>query len=159
MSRYEEADEGLVEVFLNVLDEHFSSLQYLKFKLVFDLKKRIKAGKLLMANIEVPGPKLRYFSRDKVAAEGYDFIIFVDKKAWELAGTEDRKRLIRHELRHVFIDEKGDAKLIGHDLEDFYAEIELNKDNPRWGQKLATLVKDVYEQEKMMIKESGKKEI
>lgn len=155
--RYEEADESLVEVFLETLDAHFSHLQYLKFKLIFDLKKRIKNGKIVMASIEIPGPKLKYFTKDEIATDGYDFILLVDKKAWELSSEFVRPRLIRHELRHVFIDEKGMAKLVGHEIEDFYAEIELNKDDPEWRRKLATLTYDVYEQEKLMLKESTKK--
>lgn len=155
--RYEEADEGLVSVFLDTLEKHFSSLQHLKFKLVFDLKRRVKNGAIVLANIEIPGPKLRYFTQDEVATEGYDLILFVDKKAWELSGENTRPSLIRHELRHVFIDEKGAVKLVGHEIEDFYAEIELNKDDPEWRRKLANITHDVYEQERIMLKESTKK--
>lgn len=157
MSRYEEADEGLVTVFLDVLEKHFESLQFLKFKLIFDLKKRISNGKIVLANIEIPGPKLKYFTQDEVATDGYDFILFVDKKAWELSSEAVRPRILRHELRHVFIDDKGTPKLIGHEIEDFYAEVELNKDDPEWRRKLATLTHDVYEQEKMILKEATKK--
>lgn len=155
--RYEEADEGLVEVFLDTLEKNFQSLQHLKFKLIFDLKKRIKNGKIVLASIEIPGPKLKYFTIDDIATDGYDFILLVDKKAWELSSEFVKPRLIRHELRHIFIDEKGQPKLVGHEIEDFYAEIELNKDDPEWRRKLATLTYDIYEQEKLMLKESTKK--
>ena len=96
--------------------------------------------------------RLSFFSKDNVAVEGYDYILTVDKKAWELAAPADRERLIRHECRHVFIDEAGKLKLIGHDVEDFQAEIKLNADDPDWSFKLAILVNDVYEQEKEMAK-------
>lgn len=154
MSRYEEADESLVEVFLRVLEISFPLYQNLNFKLIFDTKKRIKGGKIVLASLELASEKLKFFSKDNVAVEGYDYILTVDQKAWELSSNgKNRERLIRHELRHAFIDEKGKPKLIGHEIEDFYAEIEANKDDPEWARKLTTLVNDVYEQEKEMAKE------
>jgi len=154
MHRYEEADESLVESFLDVVEGHFPTLQNLKFKLIFDLKKRINKGQLVLASIELASPKIKFFSKDNVAVDGYDFILIVDQKAWELSGKATRSRIIRHELRHVFINETGDPKVVGHEIEDFYAEVELNKDDAEWRRKLGTLVRDVYEQEKFLVKES-----
>jgi hypothetical protein len=152
--RYEEADEKLVEVFLNVLEEHFPQLQFLKFKLIYDLKQRVSKGRIVLASIETAGPKVKFLSRDKIATDGYDLILIADKKAWEVAGDANRPRIIRHELRHVQIDEKGSVKIVGHEVEDFYAEIKLNQDDPEWRMKIATLTNDMYEQEKLMLKES-----
>ena len=45
-------------------------------------------------------------------------------------------------------------KIVGHEIEDFYSEVELNKDEPEWSRVLATLTRDVYEQEKLMLKEN-----
>ena len=154
MHRYENADESLTEVFLDVMESYFPTIQNLNIKLLFDLKKRISKGQLILASIELTSPKIKFFSKDNVVLEGYDFIMIVDQKAWELAGEATKARIIRHELRHVFIDEKGDPKVVGHEIEDFYAEVELNKDDPEWRVKLGTLVRDVYEQEKFLVKES-----
>jgi len=148
MMRYEDADDNLVQVFLDVMEDRFPQYQYLNFKLVYDLKKRIKSGKVTLASIEMASPKIKYFSVDEKAAEGYDYVLFVDKKAWELSNENDKKRLISHELRHVFVDEKDKAKLVGHEIEDFYQEIKLNEDDPEWARKLVRLVTDVYDQEK-----------
>jgi hypothetical protein len=152
MIRFEDSDESLVTVFLEVLEGRFPHLQFLNFKLVYDLKKRIKGGKIVLANIELASPKIKYFSQDAQAAEGYDYILFVDKKAWELSIDKDKRRIISHELRHVFVDEKDKAKLVGHEIEDFYQEIELNKDDPEWGRNLIRIMADVYDQEKEMSK-------
>jgi hypothetical protein len=155
--RYEEADESLTEVFLNVLEKNFPFYQNFKFKLLFDLKKRVSQGKLVLASIELPGPKLKFFSRDKIATDGYDFIIIFDKKAWELSSELVKTKVMKHELRHIEISEDGSTKLVGHEIEDFYAEIEANKDDPEWRRKLVVLVSDVYEQERIMLKESKAK--
>ena len=153
MHRYEEADDSLVEVFLEVLEKTFPKYGNLKFKLIYDLKKRISKGQLILASIELPSAKVKFFSQDEIAVDGYDYIMTVDKKAWEIADVATKQRVIRHELRHVFIDEKGAPKLIGHEIEDFYAEIELNKDDPEWRRTLVMITNDVYEQERLMAKE------
>jgi hypothetical protein len=152
MSRYIEADEKLVEVFLKIIENHFPMYQNFNFKLIFDTKRRLNKGKIVFASIELASEKIRFFSKDNVAVEGYDYILIVDHKAWELANDIDKERIIRHELRHVFVEESGKLKIVGHDVEDFREEIKLNADDPDWGFKLAVVVNDVYEQEKEMAK-------
>lgn len=154
MHRYEDCDEKLVEVFLNVVEEHFPQVQFLNFKLIYDLKQRVSKGRLVLASIETASPKIKYLSADKIAIDGYDLLLIVDMKAWEVASADQRVRLIRHELRHVQIDEKGGVKLVGHEIEDFHIEVKLNADSPEWRMQLATLTHDMYEQEKLMLKEN-----
>jgi hypothetical protein len=150
MLRYEDVGDDVLQVFFDVMEERFPQYQYLNFKLVYDLKKRVKGGKVTLASIELASAKIKYFSQDEKAAEGYDYVLFLDKKAWELSQPADKKRLISHELRHVLIDENGSPKIVGHEIEDFYEEIILNKDDPEWTRKLVRLVSDVYDQEKEM---------
>jgi hypothetical protein len=154
MHRYEDSDEVLVEVFLDVMEEHFPQLQYLKFKLIYDLKQRSNKGRLVLASIETASPKIKYLSIDKIAIDGYDLLMIVDMKAWEVASADHRVKLVRHEMRHVEIDEKGGVKVVGHEIEDFHIEVKLNSDNPEWRMQLATLTHDMYEQEKLMLKEN-----
>lgn len=154
MSRFDDIDDSVVETFLGVMEQRFPSLVQLKIKLVFDNKRRIKQGKICLASTELANEKIKYFSKDDVAIEGYDVVIIFDRKAWELAGTEDRRRIMSHELRHIFIDEQGKVKLLPHDVSDFREEQKLNEDDPDWGFKLAILVNDVYEQEREMSRQS-----
>ena len=152
--RYEDASENLVEVYLKVAEERFpNTCANLNIKLIFDTKKRISKGKLRLASIEIANDKIKYFTKHEVAVgEGVDYVLIIDQKAWELASEENKIRLISHELRHVFIDENDKHKLLPHDIEDFVVEVKLNTDDPEWGVKLATLVVDVYEQEKELKK-------
>jgi hypothetical protein len=153
MHRYEEADDSLVEVFLEVLEEHAPQLQFLKFKLIYDLKKRISKGKIVLASIETAGPKIKFLSKDKIAIDGYDLLLVVDLKVWEVASADHRKKIVRHELRHIELDEKGGVTIVGHEIEDFHVEVKLNQDDPQWRMYLATLANDMYEQEKLLLKE------
>lgn len=150
MFRYLEVDEDTVELFLDVLEEHFSALQNANYKLLFDTKKRMHQGKITLASIETVNDKIRFFSKDKIAVNGYDYIVTIDAKAWDSASPKDKIRLIKHELRHAFIDENGNYKIVGHEIEDFYSEIESNADDPEWRMNLVTLTNDLYEQEKDM---------
>jgi len=154
MFRYEEADENLTEVFLNVLEEAFPTLQFLKFKLIFDTKKRASKGKVVLASIETASPKIKFLSKDNIAIDGYDLLLIVDRKTWQVANAKDKVRLIRHELKHVMIDEKGSVTIVGHEIEDFYSEVKMNADDPEWRMRLVTYTTDLYEQEKLLLKES-----
>jgi len=146
--RYEDVNDELVEVFLNTIEERFPQYDHLKFKLIFDTKKRIKAGKVILATIELASDKIRFFSKDNLAIEGYDYVLVVDKKAWELSSEKDKVRILSHELRHVVVDEKDKLKIRDHEINDFHAEVKLNADDPEWLRKLTTLVEDIYTQEK-----------
>lgn len=157
--RYIDCDDDLVQVFLDVIEERFPSFINLNIKLLYDTKRRVSGGKIVMASICTTSAMAKFFSKDNTATEGYDFVLIVDRKAWELSSPEDKKRIISHELRHVFIDEKGKAKLIGHEIEDFYAELELNQDDPEWRRNLAIQTMALYDQEKEMSKKKGKKEL
>ena len=156
MHRFVDVDDSVVEVLLDTLEERFPNLAQLKIKLVFDTKRRIKLGKIVLASTEIASEKIKFFSRDKVAVDGYDVVIIFDRKAWELASDKDRKRIMSHELRHIFITEKGKVKLLSHDVSDFIAEQKLNADDPDWGIKLAQLTDSIYEQEKEMTKQNKK---
>ncbi len=60
-------------------------------------------------------------------------------------------------MRHTFYDieaEDNPYKLIDHTVADFYEEIELNQDDPKWRQRVGTMVADMYEQEKEEAKEN-----
>jgi hypothetical protein len=154
MTRFIDGDDSVVEVFLDVMEKRFPSLIQLKIKLIFDLKRRIKQGQLVLATTELASEKIKFFSKDNIAIEGYDVLIIFDMKAWELASAADKVRIMSHELRHIFIDEAGKTKLLPHDVSDFRAEQALNTDDPEWGFKLTTLVNDIYEQEKEMARQS-----
>jgi hypothetical protein len=153
MTRFIDVDDSVVEVFLDVMENRFPSLAQLSIKLVFDTKRRIKEGKICLATTELASEKIKYFSKDNIATEGYDYVITIDQKTWQVASAEDKKRLMSHELRHVFIDEKGKFKIMPHDVSDFRAEMKLNEDDPDWSFKLGALVDAMYDQERDMAKQ------
>jgi hypothetical protein len=94
---------------------------------------------------------MRFFTIDESGSrEGYDYVMRLDKKAWDLMEKPDRVRLIRHELRHSNVDidsETNPYKLRGHTIEDFYSEIRLNQDDPKWAERIGAATLSAYERE------------
>lgn len=143
--RYEEATDEFVKIFFDLVEERFPEYQRFNFKLIFDTKKRVRNNQLSLATIELTSDKIKFFSKDDIVVDGYDYVMIIDKKAWEISSTENKKRMISHELRHVFIDpDTRKPKLTGHDVEDFRAEVELNQDEPGWREHLTQAVMIEY---------------
>lgn len=130
----------------------FGELKNAKIKVLFDLKKRKSGGRIVLGKIMKTNDLIRLLTKDEVEViEGYDYIITLDKKCWDHIVDEDRVRILRHELRHAYFDvesENDPYKLVTHSITDFYEEVEANRKDPRWRERVGTLVEDIYEQEK-----------
>jgi hypothetical protein len=150
--RYEEVTEDATRLLDEVETKYFPELRNAKIIMLFDLKKRMSGGRVVLGRIMRTNDLLRHLTKDEAEAiEGYDYIITLDKQAWDAIQREDKIRLLRHELRHAYFDiesETNPYRLIDHSITDFYEEVELNKDDPRWRERVATVVADIYEQQK-----------
>ena len=159
--RYEEVTDDVRSLLDKVLADHFGELKNAKIIALFDLKKRVSGGLIVLGHIKKTNDLIRHLTReDASSAEGYDYIITIDKKGWESIDDRDRVRLLRHELRHTYFDidaTENPYKLLDHSISDFYEEIELNKDDPKWRQRVATMLADIYEQKKEEAKEKRTK--
>ncbi len=148
MGRYYEADQAIYELMGTLVYDRFSHLRPANIKILMDSKVKIDKlkGRITFASIKLANEVERFLSKDGHNLEGTDYLMFINDLVWELANDEDKNRIISHELRHCFIDEKGNYKIVRHDIEDFYAEVKLNEDDPMWGQALSTVVMAKYEQ-------------
>jgi len=150
--RYDEVNDHALDLLKEVRSQYFSELKNAKIKVLFDLKKRKSGGMIVLARIIKANDLVRHLTRDGMnVSDGYDYIITLDKKCWESITDIDRIKILRHELRHVWFDidaEDNPYKLINHSISDFYEEAEINKNDPRWRERVATLTEDIYEQEK-----------
>ncbi len=159
--RYEEVTEDVWHMFRGVKANHFPELKNAKIILLFDLKKRRSGGRVVLGRIMKTNDLLRHLTKDEAEAiEGYDYIITLDKVGWDTITENDRTRILRHELRHTYFDVESESnpyKLLDHSITDFYEEVELNKDDPRWRERVATVVADIYEQQAEERKAKGRK--
>jgi hypothetical protein len=144
---FRKADSSVYENFLNIIDNVFPELSGLSFGLLYREKIKKSRGGLILAEVCKPNKLMSYFAKND-SGNPFDFLIIVDEMAWCCAKDADRVRIMRHELRHVHISEKGKTTLRGHDFQDFYAEVDLNADDPSWGQKLVEVTLAGYNQVK-----------
>lgn len=150
--RYEEVTDNVLDMLTSVKSQHFPELKNAKIKLLFDLKKRKSGGRIVIGRIMKTNDLIRQLTKDEVEVmEGYDYIITLDKTCWDHIPDGDRLRILRHELRHTFFDiesENDPYKLLSHSITDFYEEVEMNQDDPRWRERVASLTESIYEQQK-----------
>lgn len=149
MVRFEDVSSEVTNLANEIQNEFFPELRNVNIKYLFDLKKRMSNGKLVLGRCQKTNDLLKYFSIDEAPGnEGYDYIIYLDKCAWDNIERNDKIRLLRHEIRHINIDDeaKNPFKIVDHDVTDFYEEIELNSDDPRWASRVVNLADQIYEQ-------------
>lgn len=149
MSRFEDVTQDVVTKAQEIINNHFPTLRTAKILYIFDAKKRVSKGKVVLAQIRRPNDLVKYLTMDLTNdAEGMDYIVAIDKLVWRYASDEDKVRLLRHEFRHTLYDsDKDKYKLVGHSVEDFYEEIDLNRDDPQWARKLVEKIQLIYEQQ------------
>jgi hypothetical protein len=147
--RYMDAGLSETAVLEKVRKQYFPELAEAKMKIIFDLKKKMSDGKIVLARIQKANDLIRHLTEDEVE-DGVDYIVFLDKVCWDSIPEIDKERLMRHELRHSFFDAESENpfKLQPHDIEDFVAEVELNKDDIGWRRRVADLTIAIYEQKK-----------
>ena len=145
INRYEDVTLAEYTILREIRESLFSELSGAEIKLVFDTKKKKSGGKIVLARIKKPSEVEKFLCVDPV-----DYIIFLDQNAWMLSDQDDRIRLMRHELRHTDVDPaaKKPYKLRAHTVEDFYTEISLNQNKPRWAEELALMVDMKYDEDK-----------
>jgi len=145
MSDFRKADSTVYETFLEMIEKVFPELSGYSFGLLYREKIKKSRGRMIFAEICLPGKLLSYFARND-NGNPYDFLIVVDEMVWATCTPQDRIRIMRHELRHVYISEKGAPKLVDHDFQDFYAEVDLNADDPSWTRRVAEVADAAYDQ-------------
>jgi len=147
MIRYEEVSEHCMELINQSMNQYFPELSSVKIKYLFDTKKHVNKGHLVLGECRKPNELTKYFSLPETNdAEGYQYIISFDKIAFEVAEDVDRIRLIRHEQRHVMIieEEEKKYKIYPHNIEDFVEEVALNTDDPDWARRIGKLARELY---------------
>lgn len=147
--RFEDASQDCVDLVKEVQAEYFPELRNVKMKVLFDLKKRMSNGKVVLGRCARSNDLVKHLTAEEANdEEGIPYIIYLDKVVFDNTERTDRVRLIRHELRHILIDldAKNPYKIAPHDIEDFAEEVTLNQDDVRWASRVADLADAIYEQ-------------
>ena len=142
MARYYEAGASVYTLVDELIDDRFGgTLGAASVKILMDSKPKIEklTNRITFASIKCTNDVEKFLSADGHNLAGTNYLIFISELVWELASDKDKRRIMSHELRHAFLDEKGNYKTIRHDIEDFYSEVQLNEDDPMWGQALSAV--------------------
>ncbi len=149
MSRFENVDQETVDFVKEIIGKDFERLVNAKIKILFDTKKRKSGGNYTLGRMQKANDLIRTLTFDETEDEGYDYILYLDKVVWSNIDEKDKERLVRHELCHCEVDFEKDSPygLKDHEITDFYSEIEYNKDDPRWAERIAVVAEQIYEDE------------
>ena len=144
--RFADVPQEVIDLVTVVRNRYFETLSGAQIKIAFDTKKRTSGGNIVFGRMQKANDLIRYLTDDTQAPQGFDFILYLDQNIYHAMGEADRTRLIFHELCHcgVDLDRKDPFYIIPHDVETFYAEIEYNKDNPRWYESMSQIAAEVY---------------
>lgn len=149
--RFEDCDNNVADLAREIIVEYMPELRNVPIKYVYDLKKRLSGGNIILGRCQKTNDLLRHLTIEESGEdEGYAYIIYLDKKIWDNIERIDKIRLLRHELRHIYVDtdsERNPYKLVDHDVTDFAEEIALNTDDTRWAERLGDLTIELYSQE------------
>jgi len=149
-NRFEDVNEETHGILRDVRAEYFPHLRNIDIKMLFDMKKRKSGDKLVLGRIQRTNDLLRHLTVDEAGDDGFDYIMYLDHASFTNVQKDDKIRIVRHELRHIMLDvdsRKNPYKLVPHDIEDFVEEIELNRDDPRWRERVAAVASSVYDED------------
>lgn len=146
--RYEPVTDEVYVAGEAVIMGFFPDLVAASILYVFDTKKRVSEGKIVVAKIKKMNEEMKFMAMNDDGVT-YDYVVFIDKNVWDVLDETDRKRILFHEFCHCTVDfeKKNPYNLRGHEIEGFYDEQNYNHDDPRWSERVSTVAESVYDPE------------
>ena len=116
MTEYTKCSELVLNMANEIIEESHPSLYEANIGFLFRDEAQEAKGKTILATAKKAPAWVRPYA-------DLDFLIVIAKDEWDKMQTSRREALIDHELCHcTFWD--GEAKILGHDIEEFHAIIE-----------------------------------
>jgi len=140
-------DETTNKLVKDIISKSFKHLELAFIKVLFDQKKRKNGGRHTVASLKKPDELVRYLSSTfENNGEGYDYILLLDERVFNVLDKSDKRRLICHTLHHADIDFESDNpyKLRKPDIQAFSEEINDIVDDPQWMNRIQAVAESVY---------------
>lgn len=122
---YKNTDSEVAELIQEVFDEWFPDYSTLMIRSLFYYKKRTSRGRITFAGIR----KATELEQHLMNNFEVKYILIIDGNIWEELTKEEKIRLLRHEMRHIYTysDKKGEMKyaVADHNLIDFREDYAL----------------------------------
>jgi hypothetical protein len=147
MSRFADIDPDTKKMINEIISKDFSHLTQAKIKMVFDEKKRKSGGRYQLGKMQKSNDLIRYLTtREAMDPEGFDYLMFIDENVFEVLDQKDKVRLVRHLLQYADIDFEAEKpyKIRKEEVATWYDELEYNKDDPKWYERLEVIAESIY---------------
>jgi len=147
MSKFEDVPENVEQMMNEIIKDSFPTLLNAKIKMLFLMNKKTSGGNMILGTMNKATPRENYLTSTDTRDDGVNYIMMLDGNVFPSLDVEDQKRVIRHELNHAHIDleAKDPYKIVGHEIEDFFKEVEYNKEEPRWKDRVFAIAEQIYE--------------
>jgi hypothetical protein len=149
-TRFEDVPDHVVKMVNDIRKGSFPELSGAKIKVLYDTKKRTSGGKLVLGRMQKTNDLIKTLTvEDSGDTEGYDYLMMIDKACFENVENIDKTRILRRLLQHcdVDLDSNNPYKIRNFEIEEWYDEMEYNKEDPRWMERCLSITESVYESE------------
>lgn len=148
-TRYKPVPEQVNILVEEVKSEEFPQLDGANIMSVFDTKKKVSSGRIVIARIKKMNDELKFFAMDDMGITP-DYVIFFDMEVWNaLEHIRDKERIVYHELCHteVDFDKTNPYGIKDHEIQGFYDEVSYNNDDERWSERVGLIAQSVHDPE------------
>ena len=144
--RFEDVTNDVIKIVDDMVNEKFPELRTANITVLFDTKKRKSGGRFIIGRIKKANDEIKALATDQNGIAP-DYVLFLDKMVFLALEDIDKKRVIKHELYHTDYDSEVENpyKIKDHEIQTFYSEIEDNKDDPRWVERISTIADHIYD--------------
>jgi superfamily I DNA/RNA helicase len=145
-TRFEDVPSQYYTMMQDIIGKSFTHLSNAVIEMVFDTKKRTAGGRYVLGRLQKSNDFTRHLSAKNDIPEGVDYFLHLDKATFEAVNDADKIRIIRHELQHaeVSYDKTNPYGIRDHEINDFYDELEYNKDDTRWLERVSVIADALY---------------
>lgn len=143
--RFEDVTSDIEQNVQTIINDQFPALEGAVIKILYDTKKRKSAGRFIIARIKKANDEMKILAMNENGVPP-DYIMFIDKQVFQELNDRDKERIIYHELCHCEVDFNSDNqyKIKDHEIQGFYSEIDYNKDDDRWAERISAIAESIY---------------
>ena len=160
MKRFCPIDRDTKMIVNSIIEKDFKYLLGANIAILFDSKKSKKSGRYIPGKFKKTNDIERYLSTEYLneyenPSHGYDYLMLIDENIFEKIDQKDKIRLIRHLLEFADIDYEADNpyKIRDPEVSTWFKELEFNKDDPTWYQRIEGVAESIYDSEIQETKE------